>query len=252
MGEAIEVLYRDPHLVAVHKPAGVLVHRNPQVRDAGEPLLQRVRRQLRATLYPVHRLDRPTSGVLLFALDPDTARGLAADFMANRVAKHYLAVVRGHTEEAGVVDHALGSKRGLLGAAGSDPAGPRAAITRYRRLATVELAIAVGPYASARYSLVHVQPLTGRMHQIRRHLKHIAHPVIGDTTHGKGDHNRVFREHFGCARLLLAATGLALRHPASGAALTISAPPADCFAAVLERFGWREAMEAHLRELGAG
>lgn len=248
--DPVEILYRDPHLVAVHKPEGVLVHRNPQVRDAGEPLLQRVRDQLNATLYPVHRLDRPTSGVLLFALRPEIARALAAAFAASRVRKRYLAVVRGHTDEAGVIDHPLGEKRGLLGVGAGDGAAPRPAVTRYRRLAQTELPYAVGRYATARYSLLEVEPLTGRMHQIRRHLKHIAHHVIGDTTHGDGVHNRFFRARFECARLLLAATGLAFDHPVSGAPMTICAAPRGCLRGVVQSLGWEEALIAHLKEAG--
>jgi len=246
----IPILYRDRHLVAVHKPAGMLVHRNPQIRDAGPPLLQRLRDQLRAVVFPVHRLDRPTSGVLVFALDVNTARGLGAAFAAGQVHKSYLAVVRGHTDAAGDIDYPLGAKRGLLGVPGSDRSGSaQSARTRYRSLAQVELPYAVGRYGTARYGLLAVEPVTGRMHQIRRHMKHINHHLIGDTTHGDGVHNRFFRERFGCGRLLLAATGLALRHPVTGVAVALHAAPNGAFRRVLVQLGWEAALAEYLREL---
>jgi len=236
--EVLTILYRDAELVAVHKPAGLLVHRTNLDRHATVSALQLVRDQVGMHVYPVHRLDRPTSGVLLFALSPEVAQAVAAEFAARTVVKTYLAVVRGYVDEQGVLDHPLADEDD----AGIRTTPPREAVTEYRRLAGTELPFAVGRYSTSRYSLVEVRPRTGRRHQIRRHLKHLMHPVIGDTRYGEGRHNRMFRNEFDCHRLLLAAVELSLNHPATGERLTVRAPLAADFAAVVERMGWSSAV----------
>ncbi len=236
MPETLDILYRDERLVAINKPAGLLVHRSPIDRHETRFALQLLRDQLGQRVYPLHRLDKPTSGVLLFALDPDSARLAGTAFDRGEVEKRYLAVVRGIAAEQGEIDHAYVDK---------DEGGPsRPALTRFRRLATVELPLAVGRYPSSRYSLLEVQPLTGRRHQIRRHLKHISHPLIGDTSWGKGEHNRLFREHFHCSRLLLHAMELCLPHPADGGRLRLRAPLDAPFAGVIEALGWHARLAA--------
>lgn len=226
----LEILHRDEALVAVNKPSGILVHRTRIARDR-EFVLQRLRNQLGRHVYPAHRLDRATSGVLLFALDPETAGATATQFQAGDVVKKdYLAVVRGYAEPVGLIEHAINSE---------DSDTRRHAVTRYRRLATVELDAPVGRYATARYSLVAVRPETGRRHQIRRHFEHVSHPVIGDTTHGDGRHNRFFRERFGIHRLLLHAWCLELEHPRSGKPLRIEAPLPAEFQGLLDELGWK-------------
>ena len=239
--DALDILYRDPWLLAVHKPAGLLVHRSLIDKDETRFVLQQVRDQIGRRVYPVHRLDKPTSGVLLLALDPETARLLTDQFTEGRVLKQYRAVVRGHTEAAGVIEHALRERPDAMTDARADPdKGPQPAITYYRRLATVECPYPVGRYPSARYSLVELSPRTGRRHQLRRHMKHIFHPIVGDTTHGDGSHNRFFRRHFDNRRLLLAATALGLEHPRGGDALLIRAPLAADFRRILDALGWHD------------
>lgn len=211
----IPILYLDEALVAVCKPSGMAVHRSVRVGQ-GPALLQAVRDLLGRHVYPVHRLDRPTSGVMVFGLTPEAARGLSEQFRAHAVGKIYLAVVRGWPEACGLVDHAL---------VPSPDADPQPAVTAYRCLARTEVPIPCGPYASSRYALMELRPHTGRQHQLRRHLKHIAHPIIGDTEYGDGRHNRLFREHFGVHRLLLQAVRLELRQPLTGTALTLACPP---------------------------
>ena len=229
MNGILPILYQDAHLVVIDKPAGLLVHRMEKSTDRVFAL-QLLRDQLGRSVYPVHRLDRPTCGVLLFAFSPEMAARLIEDFTAHRIRKRYLAVVRGLTEEEGVIDHPLRE----------DKAAPsQECRTAYRRLATVELAVPVGPHPTARYSLVEAEPLTGRMHQLRRHLKHVAHPVIGDTQYGDSRHNLFFRERLNTDRLLLMARRLELRHPGTGEELHVEAPlPAD-MAALFALFGWR-------------
>lgn len=229
-------IYRDPWLLAVHKPAGLLVHRSPIDKHETEFALQYARALNGGEhVYPVHRLDRPTSGVLLFARDPDTARTVGQAMMAGEVSKTYLAVVRGWTPESGTIDHPLKDEpedRRLRGT--EQPV--REALTHYRRLATTEIPVEIERYTTSRYSLVELYPKTGRKHQLRRHMKHINHPIIGDANHGRGRHNRYFAERFGQGRLMLAATELVLTHPVTGEELILKAPPERSFMDVLSIF----------------
>ncbi len=191
----IPLIYRDESLVAVCKPSGLAVHRG----WANDPryAMTEVRDRLGRWVYPVHRLDRATSGVLVFALDRETARRLQEQFQDGRVVKRYLALVRGIPPESGVIDHPV--KRSLRGVERVP------AVTEYRRLGTFE-----------RYALVEARPLTGRLHQIRRHFKHLSHPLVGDVRYGKGPINRHFRERFGLHRLALHAREMRLPHPSDG------------------------------------
>jgi tRNA pseudouridine65 synthase len=238
----LPILYRDDHLIAIHKPAGLLVHRTALDRHETRFAVQLLRDQIGREVWPAHRLDRGTSGVLIFALDKETLARASASFAQNEVGKRYLAVVRGWPEEAGLIDHPLTRQHDDYEFHHPDAdAGPQAAVTRFERLATIELPIHVERYPTSRYALMRAFPETGRRHQIRRHFKHIAHPIIGDATHGKGVHNRMFAEHFNCARLLLACTALTLPHPVSGETLDLRAPVDGDFAQLLERFGWTQA-----------
>jgi tRNA pseudouridine65 synthase len=234
---ALEILYRDEYMVAIAKPSGLLVHRTPLDAWATGFALQRLRDQLGRTVYPVHRLDKATSGVLLFALDPDVLAQLSAAFERAAVSKRYLAIVRGWPPETLKIDHALRRLKDVR--SGRPPAAAlQPAVTALRRLATAELPVRVDRYPTSRYALVALEPLTGRHHQLRRHLKHVGHPIVGDTTYGQGRHNRLFRSRFGSQRLLLAAVSLRLCHPRSGERLEINAPPAADFARVAAGLGW--------------
>lgn len=231
----LSLIYRDAHLLAVHKPAGLLVHRSPIDRHETEFALQYARELNEGEhVYPVHRLDRPTSGLLLFARDPETASVLGQAFMAGAVRKTYQAVVRGWTPESGVIDLPLRDK--AMDKRDTSEQVMREACTRYQRLATTELPVAIEGYASSRYSLVELYPETGRQHQLRRHLQHISHPIIGDTNYGRTRHNHFFAERFGAARLMLAATALSFQHPATGEAMMLTAQPEASFQRVLTIF----------------
>lgn len=236
----VEIIYRDERLVAVHKPARLLTHRTALDRGETRFALQQCRDLVGRQVYPVHRLDKGTSGVLLFALDRDTASVLGRAFENRAVRKTYLAVVRGYPAPSGEIDHPLScppdeSPAGNAGA-------PVPALTRYRTLATAELPFGVDRYPTCRYALLELEPVTGRRHQLRRHMKHIAHPVIGDSTHGKGAHNRAFAAHTGVGRLLLACVGLELTHPASGRILDLQAALEGDFASVVRQLGWAAAL----------
>ena len=239
MPEELRILYRDEEIIAIDKPSGLLVHRSDIDRHETRFAVQMLRDQIGQYVWAAHRLDRGTSGVLLFALNSEMASLLGKQFEGGNVDKRYLAVVRGHPETSGEINHPLTRQRDKYewkGERSSEEAQP--ALTHYRRLATVELPVAVDRYPSSRYALVELEPITGRRHQIRRHLKHLSHPIIGDATYGKGRHNRYFAEHLGCHRLLLACTCMAFKHPTDGRRLEIKAPVSGEFAATLARFGW--------------
>lgn len=235
----LEVLFQDEHLVAVNKPSGLLVHRSDIDRHETRYAMQVLRDQLEQWVYPIHRLDKATSGVLLFALDQETARRMSVLFMQHKIVKTYLAIVRGFTSEADRVEHALKeSGRSLAGKRPVPERPAQDAVTDYRRIGTIELPHPVGRYATARYSLITASPLTGRSHQIRRHMKHIFHPVIGDTTYGDGRQNDFFRRQFDCQRLLLHAQRIQFRHPVTEQPINVVAPLDRFFSDLLTRLHW--------------
>jgi len=241
LSEPLEILYQDRWLVAVNKPAGLLVHRSMIDRHETRFAMQMLRNQIGQHVYPVHRLDKPTSGVLLFALDPETARLMSEKFADRTTDKTYLAVVRGFTAESERIDYPLKEELDRKSDVRADQEKTaQKAITAYDRLATVELPYPVGRYPTARYSLIRLKPETGRKHQIRRHMKHIFHPIVGDTTHGDGKHNELFRQQFDCHRLLLAAASLAFVHPVTAEETHIHAKPDSSFNSIIERFGWSD------------
>ena len=211
----LPILHQDELLIAVDKPSGMAVHRGWSKER--HVVLTVLRDRLGRHLYPVHRLDRATSGALILALDPGTARRIQERFTAGEVRKRYLALVRGIAPEAAVIDHPVPN----------DEDGPRVpAVTEIRRIGIFE-----------RYSLVEAIPRTGRMHQIRRHLKHLSHPLIGDVRYGKGEHNRLFRERFGLHRLALHALEIGFDHPESGRPLRLFAPVPEDLAGPLRAMG---------------
>lgn len=227
-------LYRDDWLLAVHKPAGLLVHRSPIDKHETEFALQYARELNGGEhVYPIHRLDRPTSGLLIFARDPHTASLLGQAMMANAVRKTYRALVRGWPPETGLIDHAL-KEHAVDKRLKDDPQPVRDAQTRYERLATTQIPVAIEGFPTSRYSLVQLHPLTGRKHQLRRHLQHISHPIIGDTNYGRTKHNHYFAERFGYSRLMLAATDLHVTHPVTGEALHLQAEPSEDFQQVVQ------------------
>ena len=231
----LPILYRDERLVVVDKPAGLFVHRTALDRTAGAAL-QRVRDALGCHVWPVHRLDRPTSGALCFALDQEAASFLSAAFAEGRVAKTYLAVVRGHPPESFTIDRPLvplnPDGHGLKTAA-----EPQDACTEIRLLAMTVQPWSVGPYETARYAIVEATPTTGRRHQIRRHLAGANHPILGDHRHGDHRHNKAFAERLGVDRLLLHAARLALPHP-DGEPVSATSPLPQALENVCTRFGW--------------
>jgi tRNA pseudouridine65 synthase len=244
----LRIVHLDDAMVAVAKPSGLLVHRTTLDPAERVNAVRLLRDQLGRYVYPVHRLDRGTSGLLVFALDPAVLPRLTAAFEARDVEKTYVAVVRGWPPAEGLIDHPL---ERIVDPYDERPASPDApsqpASTAFRTLATVELPVRVDRYPTSRYALVELRPHTGRRHQIRRHLRHAGHPLIGDTTYGQGRHNRLFRERYGCRRLLLAAVELRLAHPVTGDPLRLYAPLDADFASVIDALGWHEVLPARWR-----
>ena len=227
--EPLEIIYQDEYMVAINKPAGLLVHRSLIDKRETRFALQLLRDQLGQHVYPVHRLDRPTSGVLLFALSAEVARVLNDMFARRQIEKHYLALVRGFVKPQCQwlhLDYALKEQLDKMtdNKARQDKL-PQQAQTDYYCLANAELDYAVGRYDSVRYSLLHLMPKTGRKHQLRRHMAHLRHPIIGDTSHGDGKQNRFFFSHFDRRGLMLTAFALKLPHPVTQANIALFVKP---------------------------
>ncbi len=233
----LNLLYRDEYLVAVDKPPGMIVHRVlNSVRNDEPVLLQTLRDQLDCLVYPVHRLDQPTSGVILFGLSPTVAAAMVDLFTRRHVAKYYQAFVRGWMHREGRIQVPLVTPQ-------DEPIpkpktlhiATQAARTDFSTIRWYELPNCIAEGTSSRFSLVEAQPRTGRWHQIRRHLKHIAHPIIGDYRHGDERYNRWFETFLGTHRLMLAACYIEFRHPFTGNLISIRAPRGENFDELLRR-----------------
>jgi tRNA pseudouridine65 synthase len=209
----LDIIYQDDDLIAINKPHGLLVHRSPIAADAAEFALQLLRDQIGQKVYPAHRLDRKTGGVLLFALNKSTEIAMQQQFMENQVDKKYLAIVRGHTPDAEDIDYPLRKENGTL----------QDAFTSYVTLNRAELDVPLGNHPTSRYSLVEANPASGRMHQLRKHFSHIFHPIIGDRTHGCNKQNKLFKERWQMETMLLHASQLTFKHPLTGQTITINA-----------------------------
>lgn len=236
----LEIVFEDDWLIGVNKPAGLLVHPS-WITAPDEPTLMGLLKAHTGApkLHTIHRLDRATSGIILVGKTLEATQDIQAQFLQRSIQKTYLASVRGWTEDAERIDYPLVPKRDKFAEpmAKENPE-PKEAVSAYRTLGRVELDIPIGRYPKARYSLVEVKPKTGRKHQIRRHMKHILHPIVGDTKYGEGRHNRLFREHFDLHRLLLMATELEFEHPVTKQTVKLSAAVDSQVDELFTQFGW--------------
>lgn len=218
----LSIIYQDEYVVAINKPSGLLVHRSMLDKHETQFAMQLLRDQIGQHVFPVHRLDRPTSGVLVFALSSDVAKALGEQFVSQNILKTYLAIVRGHITQDGRIDYALKEKLDKIADKMVKQDKPaQEALTVFNRLDMFELPFAVSKYPSARYSLVCLTPKTGRKHQLRRHLAHINHPIVGDTAHGDGKHNKFVRQQFDFNQLALTCKSMTLTHPVFGSPLVL-------------------------------
>lgn len=218
----LSIIYQNEQLIAINKPHGLLVHRSRIARDAQEFALQLLRDQIGQPVYPVHRLDRKTSGVLLFAKSKEMNAYFQEQFREQRTEKVYHALVRGFILPEGHIDYALKNEDKV-----------QEAQTDYRCLAQYELPLPFGKFSTSRYSLVELQPQQGRFHQLRKHMAHIFHPIIGDRPHGCNKQNRLWKEQFGMTNMLLHAKTLTLVLP-DGQELRLNAPYSATFSKVLD------------------
>ncbi|MFZ8198878.1 tRNA pseudouridine(65) synthase TruC [Alteromonas portus] len=219
----LPVLYQDEHIIAIEKPSGLLVHRSPIDRHETVFAVQTLRDQIGQHVYPAHRLDRPTSGVLVFSFSSEIAAKLGQQMMDKQVVKAYHAIVRGFVHHTGYIDYALKYRYDKIADKHKRPQQPpQPASTMYQSVAKFEVPEPVGKYQSARYSLVKLFPSTGRKHQLRRHMVHIRHPIIGDTTHGDGKQNKFAKQHFNFNNLALSCTHMGFSHPVTGKWVTIN------------------------------
>lgn len=237
--ETLPIVYQDEYLIVVDKPSGLLVHRSMIDKNETRFAMQIVRDQIGQYVYPVHRLDKPTSGLLVMALSPEIAALLSEQFQQKTVIKTYLAVVRGYAEAHGVIDYPLKEELDKMTDQKANRNKPaQDAVTEFRTLQQSELNIPVGRYNTARYSLVELKPKTGRKHQLRRHMKHVFHPIVGDTTYGDGKHNDMYRNHFGLSRLLLIAKNIEFMHPVTNSKLMLSSQLGIECCNIFSQLGW--------------
>ncbi|GME39626.1 MULTISPECIES: tRNA pseudouridine(65) synthase TruC [unclassified Pantoea] len=237
----LEILYQDEWLVAVNKPSGWLVHRSWLDRHETVFVMQTVRDQIGQHVFTAHRLDKPTSGVLLMGLSSEVGRLISLQFEQHQMQKTYHAVVRGWLESSGTLDYPLVEELDKIADRHATEARiAQPAVTDYQSLATVEMPVGIGRYPTSRYSLVEMAPKTGRKHQLRRHMSHLRHPIIGDSAHGDLRQNRGAAEHFGANRLMLHASSLALTHPVTGEPLLIRAGLDGVWQNVMNQFGWQD------------
>jgi tRNA pseudouridine65 synthase len=219
-----QILYQDEHYVAINKPCRILVHRSAISEDKVF-VLQLLRDQLGQKIYPIHRLDRATSGVLIFGRTSEAASLLGKQMQEQLVKKTYLAIIRGYVDAQGTIDYPLAP----------EPDRPKQeAITHYKKLNQSEMPFSVGKYPNSRYSLVEVTLETGRRHQIRRHFSHLRHPIINDRRHGDVKHNKYFENTIGTERLLLHAHKMKLYHPVQKEIIEIVAPLDEDFEKMIE------------------
>lgn len=224
-----EILYEDDELVAINKPYGYFVHRTFLNNTAKEIALYKLRDQIGKKVYPVHRLDRKTSGVLVYALNTQMLRLMNDQFMNTEIEKEYMAIVRGYTDDEVTIDYAITNDRGKI----------QDAITNLQTLQKSEIPLPHGKFQTSRYSLVRLIPQTGRMHQLRKHTSHIFHPIIGDRPHGCNKQNKLFLENFNLTQMMLHAKSLSFQHPSLEKRIVINADYSDEFKRIAQALQFR-------------
>lgn len=224
----LKIIYQDEYLVAINKPHGLAVHRSEYVGNADVFAVQELRNQIGQFVYPCHRIDRKTSGVLLFALDTEVNALIQKQFAENKVKKKYLAIVRGYTNDSGLIDYPLTNEKWKT----------QDAVTGYKTIQRAEAEIPFGKFKTSRYSLVEAYPQTGRLHQIRKHFAHILHPIIGDRPHGCNKQNKMFKEKFEMTTMMLHAAEIVFNHPVTKKEIIINAGIHSEFKRMMDLMGW--------------
>lgn len=209
----LEIVFEDESYIAINKPNGLLVHRSSIASDVSIFAVQELRNQINQHVYPAHRLDRKTSGVLLFAKNKAALSEIRKLFESKNIDKEYIAIVRGYTEDDGTIDYDLKNEKGIS----------KEAVTQYETIERSEIAVPLGKFVTSRYSLIKLTPQTGRMHQLRMHMAHILHPIIGDRSHGCNKQNRHFKSTWNSETMFLHARKLHFVHPLTKQSITIQA-----------------------------
>lgn len=221
--EELKIIFEDEWFVAIDKPHGLLVHKTNIAKDAKTSVLKILRKQLDKSIFTIHRIDRKTSGVLLMALNKSVQSALAKQFIEGKISKKYLAIVRGFTEEDGTIDYAIKDYSGKI----------KEAVTDYKTIKRFELPLSFGKHPTSRYSLVALHPKTGRYHQLRMHMAHIFHPIIGDRPHGCNKQNKLFKEEFDLMDMMLHAAELSFHHPETNKRIILKADYSKSFNRIL-------------------
>ncbi|MEP2026895.1 MAG: pseudouridine synthase [Reichenbachiella sp.] len=224
----LEILFQDENYVAINKPHGLLVHRSKIATNTDLFAVQQLRNQLGQHVYPAHRLDRKTSGVLLFALNKSALSAIREIFEKEEMKKTYWAIVRGYTDADGLIDYALTNDKGKS----------QEAQTAYTTLDRSEIEVPHGKFTTSRYSWIEAKPKTGRMHQLRKHFAHIFHPIIGDRPHGCNKQNKLFLEKWKMGTMLLHAVELGFVHPYTEQQITIKANAQAEFVRMVNTLGF--------------
>lgn len=228
----LQVCFEDNYIIAINKPNNVLVHHSTMARNQSneKSLIQLLFGEYQLPFYPIHRLDRKTSGIILFAKKKEYVAVFQELFINNQIQKTYYGIVRGHIPESGIIDTPV---------KGRDANTYKEALTHFKRLKTNELAIPVHPYDNSRYSLVELSPKTGRLHQLRIHLNKISHPLIGDPKYGDRFHNRMFETEFEISNLFLHAKEIYFIHPFTEEKVLITADFPTHWKIVVQKFSWQ-------------
>ena len=226
----IDLLYEDEYIIAVNKPSNILIHNSYYARNIKEDtLLDLLSEQLKASFYPIHRLDRKTSGLMILAKQKENVSDFQQLFKPESIQKTYFGIVRGHIEDSRLIESPVKNE---------DSGLYKDAKTHCESINHVELNIPVHPYKTSRYSLVKLKPATGRMHQLRIHMNKISHPIVGDTKYGDRFHNRMFTDEFDCSDLLLHAYSIEFRHPFLKEIISIKADLPEVWKRIFEVFDW--------------
>lgn len=224
----LEILYQDEYLVAINKPHGLLVHRSKYADEVKVFAVQELRNQIGKHVWPCHRLDRKTSGVLIFALNEEVNSKIQQQFAQSLIDKTYVAIVRGFTPEQDIINYPLINEKGKQ----------QEAVTHYKTLKKCELDLPFGKHLTSRYSLVEIKPQTGRLHQIRKHFAHIFHPIIADRPHGCNKQNKLFKEKFNLTTMLLHAIKIEFNHPITNETIRIEAELQSEFKRIMQLMNW--------------
>lgn len=228
---AINIIYEDEYMIVVNKPNNFLIHQSHYARNINEPtLLEFLHEQLGYQIYPAHRLDRKTSGIILLAKEKEFVKEFQALFTTNDIIKTYYAIVRGFSKTSGTIDSPVKN---------DDTGVYKDAVTNYKTINNIALDIPVRPYDGSRYSLMKLTPSTGRMHQLRKHLNKISHPIVGDYKYGDRFHNRMFETEFNCKYLFLHAYSISFIHPITNQQMNLTADFPTDWEMLFKKFDWK-------------